>query len=42
MINQFLNLTKNTSLAIAVGYAELCGDHSRLIGHGQPGLRRWS
>ena len=29
LINQFLNLTKNSSLAIAVGFAELVGAHPR-------------
>jgi general L-amino acid transport system permease protein len=37
MINQFLNLTKNSSLAIAVGYAELSALTLVLISQSNPG-----
>ena len=36
MINQFLNLTKNSSLAIAVGYAELAAITLVLISQANP------
>ena len=36
MINQFLNLTKNSSLAIAVGYAELSALTLVLISQANP------
>ena len=36
MINQFLNLTKNSSLAIAVGYAELSALTLVLISQSNP------
>lgn len=35
-INQYLNYTKNTSLAIAVGYAEITRLTFQTIGNGQP------
>jgi general L-amino acid transport system permease protein len=35
-INQYLNLTKNTSLAVAVGYPELTSLAKSLIGNGKP------
>ncbi len=35
-INQFLNFTKNTSLAIAVGYAEVTVVAVTIIGNGNP------
>ena len=35
-ISQYLNFTKNTSLAIAIGYAELTRITFQLIGNGQP------
>lgn len=35
-INQYLNFTKNTSLAIAVGYAEVTRLTFQTIGNGQP------
>lgn len=36
VINQFLNLTKNTSLAVAVAYPELTNLTKSLIGNGKP------
>ncbi len=36
MINQFLNYVKNTSLALAVGYAEITRIVRQTIGNGQP------
>ena len=36
MINQFLNFTKNTSLGIAVGYAEVTLVTFQAIGNGYP------
>ena len=36
LINQYLNLTKNTSLAVAVGYAELASLTQTSIGNGAP------
>jgi general L-amino acid transport system permease protein len=36
LINQYLNLTKNTSLALAVGYAELTAITFITIGNGKP------
>jgi general L-amino acid transport system permease protein len=36
IISQFLNFTKNTSLAIAIGYAEMTRITFQLIGNGQP------
>ncbi len=36
IINQYLNFTKNTSLAIAVGYAEITRITFQTIGNGQP------
>ena len=36
MINQFLNFVKNTSLALAVGYAEITRIVRQTIGNGQP------
>ncbi len=38
MINQFLNLVKNTSLATAVAYPELTALVKTLIGNGKPAL----
>jgi general L-amino acid transport system permease protein len=35
-INQYLNLTKNTSLGIAIGYAELMAVTQIVIGNGNP------
>ena len=35
-INQFLNLTKNTSLAVAIGYPEVTNLTKSLIGNGKP------
>lgn len=35
-INQFLNLTKNTSLAVAIGYPDLTNLTKSLIGNGKP------
>jgi len=35
-INQYLNLTKNTSLGIAIGYAELMAITQIVIGNGNP------
>jgi general L-amino acid transport system permease protein len=35
-INQYLNFTKNTSLAIAIGYAEITRIVFQTIGNGQP------
>ena len=35
-INQYLNFTKNTSLAIAVGYAEITVVAVTIIGNGNP------
>lgn len=37
IINQFLNLTKNTSLGIAVAYAEITALTKTSIGNGRPG-----
>jgi general L-amino acid transport system permease protein len=36
IISQYLNFTKNTSLAIAIGYAEMTRLTFQLIGNGQP------
>jgi general L-amino acid transport system permease protein len=36
LINQYLNFTKNTSLAIAIGYAEVTRITFQTIGNGQP------
>ena len=36
VINQYLNFTKNTSLGIAVGYAEVTLIAFQAIGNGQP------
>ncbi len=36
VINQYLNFTKNTSLGIAIGYAELTRITFQTIGNGQP------
>ncbi len=36
VISQYLNFTKNTSLAIAIGYAEMTRITFQLIGNGQP------
>ena len=36
IINQFLNLTKNTSLAVAIGYPDLTNLTKSLIGNGNP------
>jgi len=36
VINQYLNFTKNTSLAIAIGYAEITRLTFQTIGNGQP------
>jgi general L-amino acid transport system permease protein len=36
VISQYLNFTKNTSLAIAVGYAEITRITFQTIGNGQP------
>jgi general L-amino acid transport system permease protein len=38
-INQYLNYTKNTSLAIAVGYAEITRITFQAIGNGQPAVQ---
>lgn len=38
-INQYLNYTKNTSLAIAVGYAEVTRITFQAIGNGQPAVQ---
>jgi general L-amino acid transport system permease protein len=38
-INQFLNLSKNTSLGIAVGYAEAMFVTRTVIGNGQPAVQ---
>lgn len=38
-ISQFLNYTKNTSLAIAVGYAEVTRITFQAIGNGQPAVQ---
>ena len=38
-INQFLNLTKNTSLGIAVAYAELTALTKSSIGNGRPAVQ---
>jgi general L-amino acid transport system permease protein len=38
IINQFLNLTKNTSLGVAVGFAELMGVTNTVIGNGHPAI----
>jgi general L-amino acid transport system permease protein len=35
-INQFLNLTKNTSLAVAIGYPDVTNLTKSLIGNGKP------
>ena len=35
-INQYLNLTKNTSLAVAIGYPDLTNLTKSLIGNGKP------
>jgi general L-amino acid transport system permease protein len=37
-INQFLNLTKNTSLGVAVAFAELMGVTNTVIGNGHPAI----
>lgn len=39
IINQFLNLTKNTSLGIAVAYAELTALTKSSIGNGRPAVQ---
>ena len=36
IISQYLNFTKNTSLAIAIGYAEITRITFQMIGNGQP------
>jgi general L-amino acid transport system permease protein len=36
VISQYLNFTKNTSLAIAVGYADITRITFQAIGNGQP------
>jgi general L-amino acid transport system permease protein len=36
IISQYLNFTKNTSLAVAIGYAEMTRITFQLIGNGQP------
>jgi general L-amino acid transport system permease protein len=36
VISQYLNFTKNTSLAIAIGYAEITRLTFQTIGNGQP------
>jgi general L-amino acid transport system permease protein len=38
IINQFLNLTKNTSLGVAVAFAELMGVTNTVIGNGHPAI----
>lgn len=38
IINQFLNLTKNTSLGVAVAFAELMGVTNTVIGNGDPAI----
>ena len=38
IINQCLNLTKNTSLGVAVAFAELMGVTTTVIGNGQPAI----
>ncbi len=38
IINQFLTLTKNTSLGVAVAFAELMGVTSTVIGNGDPAI----
>jgi general L-amino acid transport system permease protein len=38
IINQCLNLTKNTSLGVAVAFAETMGVTSTIIGNGQPAI----
>jgi len=38
IINQCLNLTKNTSLGVAVAFAELMGVTKTVIGNGQPAI----
>jgi general L-amino acid transport system permease protein len=38
IINQCLNLTKNTSLGVAVAFAELTGVTTTVIGNGQPAI----
>jgi general L-amino acid transport system permease protein len=38
IINQCLNLTKNTSLGVAVAFAELMGVTNTVIGNGQPAI----
>jgi len=39
MINQFLNLTKNTSLGIAVGFSEVTLITRQVIGNGNPAVQ---
>ena len=39
LINQALNLTKNTSLAVAVGYAEITTLTQTSIGNGRPAVQ---
>lgn len=38
ILNQCLNLTKNTSLGVAVAFAELMGVTNTVIGNGQPAI----
>jgi general L-amino acid transport system permease protein len=38
IINQCLNLTKNTSLGVAVAFAELMGVTNTVIGNGNPAI----
>jgi general L-amino acid transport system permease protein len=38
IINQFLNLTKNTSLGVAIAFAELMGVTNTVIGNGDPAI----
>ena len=38
IINQCLNLTKNTSLGVAVAFAEMMGVATTVIGNGQPAI----
>ena len=39
IINQFLNLTKNTSLGIAVGFSEVTLITRQVIGNGNPAVQ---
>lgn len=42
LANQYLNFTKNTSLAIAVGYGELVLVASQITGNGQPAFQMFT